>query len=179
MRPMRPPFLPRRGASGHAVQRWSGPRGLIDRALRAGLVNPPLASTAVGVVRPERAGMASGINSTFRQVGIATGIAVLGTLFSHTVTEQVRSTITTVPGMSGRAGQVAGAMQAGQTGRLIAHLPARTGQAVALVTRSAFTAGFNKILLVAAIIALASGLVSLATIRGQDFVAQRPAPPGG
>ena len=145
----------------------------------AGLVNPPLASTAVGVVRPERAGMASGINSTFRQVGIATSIAVLGTLFSHTVTGQVRATMTTVPGMSGRTGQVAGAVQSGQTGRLIAHLPARTGRAVAMVTRSAFTAGLNEILLVAAVIAVVSGLVSLAAIRGQDFVAQGPAPPGG
>src|SRR5215472_10216661 len=153
--------------------------GLILAGVGAGLVNPPLASTAVGVVRPERAGMASGINSTFRQVGIATGIAVLGTLFSHTVTGQVRATITTVPGMSGRAAQVVGAVQSGQIGRLIAHLPARTGQAVAMVTRSAFTAGLNEILLVAAIIAFASGLVSLAAIRGQDFVAQGPAPPGG
>ena len=129
-------------------------------------------------MRPERAGMASGINSTFRQVGIATGIAVLGTLFSHTLTGQVRATITTVPGMSGRAAQVAGAVQSGQTGRLIAHLPARTGQAVAILTRSVFTAGLNQILLVAAIIAFASGLVSLAAIRGQDFVAQGPGPPG-
>ena len=34
-----------------------------------------LASTAVSVVPPQRAGMGSGINSTFRQVGIATGTA--------------------------------------------------------------------------------------------------------
>ena len=47
-----------------------------------GMVNPPLASTAVGVVPPQRAGMASGISSTFGQVGIATGIALLGTLSS-------------------------------------------------------------------------------------------------
>ena len=153
--------------------------GLILVGVGAGLVNPPLASTAVGVVRPERAGMASGINSTFRQVGIATGIAVLGTLFTHTVTSQVRATIGTVHSLSGRAAQVAGAIQSGHLGTLIARLPPRTGQAVALVTRSAFTAGLNQILLVAAIIALASGLVSLAAIRGQDFVAQGPAPPGG
>ncbi len=51
-----------------------------------GLVNPPLASTAVGVVPVERSGMASGINSTFRQVGIATGIAGLGAVFQHSVT---------------------------------------------------------------------------------------------
>ncbi|HVT67536.1 MAG TPA: MFS transporter, partial [Trebonia sp.] len=45
--------------------------GFIVSGLGAGLVNPPLASTAIGVVPPERAGMASGGNNTFRQVGIA------------------------------------------------------------------------------------------------------------
>ncbi len=55
-----------------------------------GLINPPLASTAIGVVPPERSGMASGINSTFRQVGIATGIAGLGAVFEHKVTTRHR-----------------------------------------------------------------------------------------
>jgi MFS family permease len=172
------------GGVGMLLMRGLGPAsswthlipGLILGGVGAGLVNPPLASTAVGVVRPERAGMASGINSTFRQVGIATGIAVLGTMFSHTVTDQVQATIGTVPGLSGRAAQVVGAVHSGQTGRLLEHLPPRTAQAVALVTRSAFTAGLNQILLVAAIIAFASGLVSLAAIRGQDLVAPGPGP---
>jgi predicted MFS family arabinose efflux permease len=48
----------------------------------SGLVNPPLASTAVGVVEPRDAGMASGINTTFRQIGIATSIAALGSIFA-------------------------------------------------------------------------------------------------
>jgi hypothetical protein len=47
-----------------------------------GLVTVPLASTAVGVVDISRAGMASGINSTFRQIGLAAGIAVLGSVFT-------------------------------------------------------------------------------------------------
>src|SRR5690242_12329711 len=59
--------------------------GMIVAGVGVGLVNPPLASTAVGVVPPQRAGMASGINSTFRQVGIATGIALLATLLSSPV----------------------------------------------------------------------------------------------
>jgi EmrB/QacA subfamily drug resistance transporter len=57
--------------------------GFILAGVGAGLVNVPLASTAVGVVEPARAGMASGINSTLRQVGIATGVAALGAIFSH------------------------------------------------------------------------------------------------
>ena len=52
--------------------------GFVLAGIGIGLTNPALASTAVGVVSPERSGMASGTNSTFRQVGIATGIAALG-----------------------------------------------------------------------------------------------------
>ncbi|HEY0279968.1 MAG TPA: MFS transporter, partial [Solirubrobacterales bacterium] len=59
--------------------------GFLVAGLGSGLVNPPLASTAVGVVEPRFAGMASGINSTFRQVGIATSVAALGTILAtHT-----------------------------------------------------------------------------------------------
>ena len=55
--------------------------GFLVGGVGVGLVNAPLASVAVSVVEPRRAGMASGINNTFRQVGIATGIAGLGAIF--------------------------------------------------------------------------------------------------
>src|SRR5215213_9941882 len=57
--------------------------GLIVAGVGAGFVNVPLASTAVAVVEPARAGMASGVSSTFRQVGIATGVAALGAILAH------------------------------------------------------------------------------------------------
>jgi EmrB/QacA subfamily drug resistance transporter len=57
--------------------------GFVLQGIGVGLVNPPLASAAIAVVPPERSGMASGANSTFRQVGIATGIAALGAVFQH------------------------------------------------------------------------------------------------
>ncbi|MGW5521204.1 MFS transporter [Gordonia sp. NPDC003950] len=56
--------------------------GLIVAGIGSGLVNPPLAATAVGVVGVHQSGMASGINTTFRQIGIAVGIAVYGSIFS-------------------------------------------------------------------------------------------------
>jgi len=59
--------------------------GFVIGGIGIGLVNAPLASTAVSTVRQERAGMASGINNTFRQVGIATGIAALGAIFASKV----------------------------------------------------------------------------------------------
>ncbi|HZR96281.1 MAG TPA: MFS transporter [Gaiellaceae bacterium] len=58
--------------------------GFVVGGIGIGLVNAPLAASAVGVVEPRQAGMASGINNTFRQVGIATGIAGLGAILqSH------------------------------------------------------------------------------------------------
>jgi EmrB/QacA subfamily drug resistance transporter len=150
--------------------------GMILGGLGVGLVNPPLASTAVGVVSPERAGMASGINSTFRQVGIATGIALLGTLFSNKVRDEVLAKVAAVSGLSSRASQIAGAVQTGQIGRVIGQLPASDRQTVGFITRSAFTTGLNRILLVGAVIALVAGLISLVAIRARDFAQQGPSP---
>jgi EmrB/QacA subfamily drug resistance transporter len=55
--------------------------GFVVGGVGIGMVNAPLASTAVSVVPPRQAGMAAGVNNTFRQVGIATGIAALGAIF--------------------------------------------------------------------------------------------------
>ncbi len=154
--------------------------GMILGGLGVGIVNPPLASTAVGVVEPQRAGMASGINSTFRQVGIATGIALLGSLFANKVRSDVLARVSAVPGLSGRSGQIAGGIQTGQIAHVIGQLPASVRPTVGFITRSAFTTGLDHILLVAAVIALVSGVVSLAAIRTRDFAHQQgPTPPAG
>jgi predicted MFS family arabinose efflux permease len=67
--------------------------GLIVAGAGTGFVNAPLASTAVGVVPPQDAGMASGINSTFRQVGIAVAIAALGSIFATKLAHATPATL--------------------------------------------------------------------------------------
>ncbi|MGO8884337.1 MAG: hypothetical protein ACLQI7_11645 [Streptosporangiaceae bacterium] len=150
--------------------------GLVVTGVGVGMVNPPLASTAVGVVTPDRAGMASGINSTFRQVGIATGIALLGTLFSNKVSDEVRSQAAKVPVLSGQGPRIAAAVQSGSIKQVIGHLPGRARGSVGVITRAAFTTGLDRILLVAAIIALAAGVISLVTIRSKDILARQNPP---
>ncbi|RKN06900.1 MFS transporter [Streptomyces radicis] len=56
--------------------------GMLVAGAGSGMVTVSLAATAVGVVRPAQAGMASGINATARQIGLATGIATLGSVFA-------------------------------------------------------------------------------------------------
>jgi EmrB/QacA subfamily drug resistance transporter len=144
--------------------------GLVVSGVGVGLINPPLASTAVGVVPPRQAGMASGINSTFRQVGIATGIALLGSLFAAQVHSAVTARLAGVPRIGDRTPQISAALTNGQLSKALAGLPPAQRRPVALAARSAFTTGLNHILLVAAIIAFTSGVLSLALIRTRDFV---------
>jgi EmrB/QacA subfamily drug resistance transporter len=154
--------------------------GMIVGGVGVGLVNPPLASTAVGVVKPERAGMASGINSTFRQVGIATGIALLGALFSSEVTKLVGTGVASTPVLRSSGPRIASAIQNGEVQQFLTHLNGTARAAAAGLTRAAFTTSLDRILLVAAIIALACGVVCLFAIRNKDFANLRQAaPPGG
>lgn len=57
--------------------------GLLVGGLAIGVISPALAAAMVSVLPVERSGLASGINNTFRQLGIAIGIAGLGAIFAH------------------------------------------------------------------------------------------------
>ncbi len=146
--------------------------GMIVGGAGVGLVNPPLASTAVGVVAPQQAGMASGINSTFRQVGIATGIALLGTLFASRVSDSVLARTSAVPHLAGNGSTLTTAIQSGTVRAVLHQLPAGVQAQAEQIARSAFTDGLNRILLVAVIIAATSAVIAFLTIRQKDLAHQ-------
>lgn len=149
--------------------------GLVVSGVGVGLINPPLASTAVGVVPPRQSGMASGINSTFRQVGIATGIALLGSLFADRVRQTIGANLARIPHLGHHAGQVGAALTNGQLGKLLPRLPAAQRAQVAGAARASFTTGLDRILLIAAVIAFVAGVVALSLIRSRDFVSSEHA----
>jgi EmrB/QacA subfamily drug resistance transporter len=167
----------------HADSSWTHLiPGLLVSGIGVGMINPPLASTAVGVVPVARAGMASGVNSTFRQVGIATGIAALGSIFSQRVTDQARPDLAAghVPAqaldgltaaLSG--GQVEPAARGAQQAATAASGPSAGQQAYELVHSVGTTAvvdALNHITVIAMVVAFASGVLSLILIRQKDFV---------
>jgi EmrB/QacA subfamily drug resistance transporter len=57
--------------------------GFLVAGLAIGVISPALAAAMVGVLAVERSGLASGVNNTFRQLGIAAGIAAFGAIFDH------------------------------------------------------------------------------------------------
>ncbi|HYB24409.1 MAG TPA: hypothetical protein VED41_11470, partial [Solirubrobacteraceae bacterium] len=138
------------------------------------LINPPLASTAIGVVHHSRSGMASGINNTFRQVGVATGIAGLGAVFQHDVTHKTSAVLSA--SASGRQvlgaahGQLNGALVSGEVAALARHLSGGAQAALEHAYRVGFTSAFTSILIISAAVAAAGALLGLALVRGRDFV---------
>jgi len=160
-----------------AVDAGSGWTVLIPGFLLAGagvgLINPPLASTAVGVVHHSRSGMASGINNTFRQVGIATGIAGLGAIFQHGVTQHTSQALASGPGRAVlRVGhdKLTDALVSGEIRQLGHTLPGAGRSALMHAYRVGFTEAFTTILIVAACVALAGALLAFVLVRSSDFV---------
>jgi EmrB/QacA subfamily drug resistance transporter len=148
--------------------------GFIFAGLGSGIMNPPLASAAISVVPPERAGMASGANSTFRQVGIATGIAAWGAIFQHHIQTTVSQTLQGVPGVNASA--VGHSVASGGTTTAIASAPAASRGIVAHAAKAAFVGGLNELFMAACGVALVSALIGFALIRTRDFVdSSRPA----
>lgn len=66
-----------------------------------GMVMPPMTSAAMGSVPPEKAGQASGVISSFRQIGSVLGIAVMGAVLQSRavsyIQDGVSAKLATVP----------------------------------------------------------------------------------
>lgn len=142
--------------------------GFVIAGIGSGAVNPPLGSLAVGVVPREAAGMGSGINITFRQVGIATGIATLGAIFQSRVTSVLTRQLPHLG--SGHVAQLGAAVSSGGIGQALAHVPAAVRAQVASAARGAFVSGLNELFLIAGAVALVGALACLVLIRQRDLV---------
>jgi EmrB/QacA subfamily drug resistance transporter len=146
--------------------------GLLLTGLGIGISNPAIAQTALGVVEPQRSGMASGISNTFRIGGLATGVAALGAIFQHEVTSSLADKL------GHPAPQLARIVASGGVQAAVATAPHHPG--LALAGHAAFVSAFRLILLVGALVVASGALGCLILVRGKDFgghgaAAQAPA----
>jgi EmrB/QacA subfamily drug resistance transporter len=144
--------------------------GFLVAGVGIGFINPPLATAAIGVVEPRRAGAASGINSTFRQVGTAVGIAGLGALLQSKVTDKLDTALAGTRLPRGAADHIAEAVSSGGGAAAARAVPPEAREVVATAARKAFIDGFNEILVVAAVLALVGAVLALLLVRRRDFV---------
>jgi EmrB/QacA subfamily drug resistance transporter len=172
-------------ATVHADSQWTVLLpGFILAGAGIGIINPVLASAAVAVVPPERSGMASGINSTFRQVGIATGIAGLGAVFQSDIRSKVTASLLSTPSgqqvAAQHGAQLGPALTAGQVQQTVAALPHNQGQALSAAYHVGFASSLNLLMVIGAAIAFVGALGSFLLVRQRDFISgHQPAAPGG
>ena len=119
----------------------------------------------------EKAGMGSGINTTFRQVGIATGVAALGAVFQSRVDSKLTALLPSSPRGLGEIVSSGGSRAAAAV-----TAPAQRPE-VAHAAKVAFVSGFNEILLIGSLICFVAAGLGLALVRPRDFVQQIEAEP--
>lgn len=143
--------------------------GMIVCGFGIGMVNPSMANVAIGVVPPQQSGTASGANNTFRQVGIAGGIAVLGAIFVASITNSFNKSVLAYHLSGAQIKQAVSAVSAGQSSQVINASPTQYHPLVAQVAHQAFITGFNELLIVTSIIALVGAIFAFALIRKKDM----------
>lgn len=135
-----------------------------------GLLNPVIADVAVSVVPKEQSGMAAGINDTFRQVGVAVGIAVWGAIFVGRGAAKVSELAAGTPAATGdRPRELVEAASSGNLGEALEAVPPQARETVANAAGEGFLTGLNEILILGALLSLAGGIVSLWLVREREI----------
>jgi EmrB/QacA subfamily drug resistance transporter len=149
--------------------------GFIVTGIGIGTVNPVLASSAVSVVPPERSGMASGANNTFRQVGIATGIAALGAVFQSQIQHATASALASNPAgqalLAHGGSALNGALAGGGVREAAASIPSASSRAALLQAyRVAFSGTLDHLMIIGTVVAAVGSICAYSLIRQRDFV---------
>jgi EmrB/QacA subfamily drug resistance transporter len=139
--------------------------GFVVAGIGIGTTNPGIGQAAIAVVPVEKSGMGSGINTTFRQVGIATGVAGLGAVFQGQVDSKIGELLPKAPAGLGEAVSSGGS-------RAIEELPLH-GPIQAKAAHAAdvaFVSGMNDILVIGAIVCFLGAVCGFLLVRSEDFV---------
>jgi EmrB/QacA subfamily drug resistance transporter len=149
--------------------------GFILAGAGVGLINPAIADVAVSVVPKDQSGMASGINDTFRQVGIAIGIAAWGAIFLGRGAAKVEQLAAGTPAATGdRPRHLVEAVSSGNLDSALANVPAGARSGAAQAARDGFLSGINDIFMLGGILSIAGALVALWLIRERDIEREAP-----
>jgi EmrB/QacA subfamily drug resistance transporter len=144
--------------------------GFLISGAGVGLLNPVIADVALSVVPKEQSGMASGINDTFRQVGVAVGIAAWGAVFLGRGASKISELAAGSPAGTGdRPRQLIEAASSGNLDQALAGMPPGARAQAADVARQGFLSGLNEILLFGGLLAFAGSLLALWLVREREI----------
>jgi hypothetical protein len=120
-------------------------------------------------VPARQSGMAAGINDTFRQVGVALGVAVWGAIFVGRGADEVALLTAGVPAAQGHSRALVEAASSGTLDRALAAAPPAARGPLADAAHQGFLAGLNDVLLLGGLVALAGAVLALLLVRERDI----------
>ena len=135
--------------------------GSVVAGIGLGVTSAVLSQAALSAVEPERAGMATGAANTFRQIGIAAGVAALGAVFAHSTTGDVETRLSEAGLPADAVTQLAGAVGNGAGVRVADSVPGPVAQAVATAAREATAAGLDQVLWIGTAVAVLATVVAV------------------
>jgi EmrB/QacA subfamily drug resistance transporter len=148
--------------------------GFVVGGIGIGTTNPVLASSSVSVVTHERSGMASGANNTFRQVGIATGIAGLGAVFQsqiqHSTTSALAATSLGRMLLAKGGASLDSALAGGGVRQAAAHLSPAFRATLLHAYRVGFASTLDHLMVIGTVVAAVGSVCAFVLVRQRDFV---------
>jgi Na+/melibiose symporter-like transporter len=137
-----------------------------------GLIMPPATESVMAVVPRDRGGAGSAITNTSRQVAVALGVAVLGSIVAEAYRSRLTPHLTAVP----QAARTAATQSIAQTQAIAAGL-GHAGPALLAAANSAFVNAMHLASLVSVVIAVLGAGATLAWMPGRAARAQGPDAP--
>jgi EmrB/QacA subfamily drug resistance transporter len=153
-----------------ATDRWTALiPGLVVAGIGLGIVNPPIAEAALGVVPAARGGLASGVNNTFRQAGIAVGIAAVGAIFQSNVRDEATRLLAPTP-VAAQAHKIGELFANGNAAGVLQQAPPPVRATLANVARESAVHGLHQVLIASLLIAGGGALLALVLLRARDLL---------
>ncbi len=143
--------------------------GMIVAGVGVGVANPAIVHVALGVVPPQRSGMAGGFSNTCRIGGLATGVAAFGALLQGQVSSSLNELVAAPP-----EGLV-GAIAAGGSQAAAGFSTVAGRSQLVEAAHAAYVSGLNAVLLAGAMTLLVGGIVALVLVRERDLPYTAPA----
>ncbi len=144
--------------------------GLVILGIGVGMCSAPATNSIMGSVPVARAGVASGVNNVTRQIGIALGVAVMGTVLNGIYRDKIDQT----PVLNSLAEDVVDAVRNSiQSAHITAgNLPADIASTINDTTNEAFVSGMTEAMFLGALVLWGTALFTFVflpnKIRGPD-----------
>ncbi|MGC0330789.1 EmrB/QacA subfamily drug resistance transporter [Streptomyces sp. SAI-170] len=152
--------------------------GFVIGGIGLGVISSSASAASLNAVKPSDAGMATGAVNTFRRLGTAVGVAVLGAVFEHQVVNDAKDRLAASPEMKEHAAEITEALRAGAGAKIAEAAPPQGRGALKELAEAATAAGVDQMLMAGTVLAAGLAALVLVLMAGRSKAPGRPGPTG-